>query len=374
MSYTILSIPLLFQRAGFAVGLCALMVCQGCLTDGAMLARDLPREWHAVSASNAQTVDLTKLASATIPQDIICVGDVITVDISVGSKKDEDRSALVRVRDNGDVDLAHVGNVPVLGLSMQEAEQSIRTVAMARDVYVNPKVVVVMTRPKVNRITVMGAVNKPGSIELRPGNSDLLQAITLAGGLAKEAGTVVEVRHPGFIPGSTSRDRLPAIANESSDEVISAAGQSLAVTPVGAKTLKIDLIAIGSEGVGIPTLSDGTVIWVDKRDPLPLTVDGLVRAPGQFEFPVGKNLTVLDAIALAHGINNPVADKIYIIRKRPGVEQPALIQVSYSKTKRDGNENILLQPGDIVSVEQTPATIVISVLQTATFGLQGRAF
>ncbi len=374
MSNATQSISLLFQRAALSVGLYALMVCQGCMTSGAMLAKDLPREWYAVSASNAQTVDLTKLASATIPQDIISVGDVITVDISVGSKKDEDRSALVRVRDNGEIDLAHVGNVPVLGLSMQEAEQSIRTVAMARDVYVNPKVVVVMTRPKVNRITVMGAVNKPGSIELRPGNSDLLQAITLAGGLAKEAGTVVEVRHPGFIPGSNPKDRMPAIANGTSDGVISAGAQSLAVTPVGARTLKVDLVAIGSEGVGIPTLSDGTVIWVDKRDPLPLTVDGLVRSPGQFEFPVGKNLTVLDAIALAHGINSPVADKIYVIRKRPGIEQPALIQVSYSKTKRDGKENILLQPGDVVSVEQTPSTIIISVLQTATFGLSGRVF
>ena len=126
--------------------------------------------------------------------------------------------------------------------------------------------------------------------------------------------------------------------------------------------------------MGIPTLTDGTVIWVDKQDPLPLTVVGLVNAAGQFEFPVGQSLSVLDAISLSRGISSPVANKIYVIRKRSGVAEPQLIQVSYSKAKRDGRENILLQPGDVVSVEQTPATVLLDVLKTANIGITGRAF
>ena len=106
-----------------------------------------------------------------------------------------------------------------------------------------------------------------------------------------------------------------------------------------------------------------------------LTVVGLVHTPGQYKFPVGQNLSVLDAISLSRGINSPVANKIYIIRKRPGVPEPMLIQVSYSKAKRNGSEdNILLQPGDVVSVEQTPATVMLEVLNVAKFGITGRAF
>ena len=54
-----------------------------------MLARELPREWQAVPVTNAQTIDLTKLASATIPQDIISHGDVLSVDIIVAGRKED---------------------------------------------------------------------------------------------------------------------------------------------------------------------------------------------------------------------------------------------------------------------------------------------
>ena len=339
-----------------------------------MLARDLPREWHAVAATNAQTVDLSKLAGATIPQDLIAHGDVIAIDLRVGLKKDDNPNFTTRVQENGEIDLPYIGNVPIVGMNMLEAEQAIRTAAIRRNVYRDPKVTVSMTRPRVNRITVIGAVNKPGTYELRPGNSDLLQAITAAGNLAKEAGTIVEVRHPGFQPGTAPQDRNPAVADDRADGVISASGEAAPVVPTGAKTLKVDLASIGKEGVGIPTLTDGTVIWVDKQDPLPLTVVGLVNTSGQFEFPVGQNLSLLDAVSLSNGISSPVANKIYVIRKRPGVEEPMLIQVSYSKAKRDGRENILLQPGDVVSVEQTPATVLLEVLNVAKFGITGRAF
>ncbi len=369
--------PLLFQRAGFAACLCAFLVCQGCAT-GAMLARDLPSEWHAVAASNAQTVDLSKLASATIPQDLIAQGDVISIDLRVGMKKDDNPTFTARVQDNGEIDLPYIGGIPIVGLTMLEAEDAIRTAAINRNVYRDPLITVSMKSPKVNRITVIGAVNKPGTIELRPGNCDLLQAITAAGNLSENAGTIVEVRHPGFQPGTAPEERSPAVADGAADGVISAGGESATATatptPTVAKTLKVDLASIGKEGVGIPTLTDGTVVWIDKQDPLPLTVVGLVNASGQFEFPVGQNLSVLDAISLSRGISSSVANKIYVIRKRPGVEAPMLIQVSYSKAKKDGRENILLQPGDIVSVEQTPATVFIDVLKTASFGINGRAF
>ncbi len=338
-----------------------------------MMARNLPQEWQAVPAANVQTIDLTKLASATIPQDIICQGDVLAVDIAVGRKKEDDVSAKPRVQTNGEIELSNIGNVSVLGLSMLEAEDAIRTTAINQDIYKDPQVTVSMYRAKTNRITVIGAVDKQGVIELRPGDSNLLQAITMAGGLTKEAGTIVEVRHPGFQPGTSSRSRSPAVADGSGNGVISAAGESVAATPVAAKTLKVDLASIGKEGVGIPLLTDGMVISVEKRDPLPITVDGLVNAPGRFEVPVGENLDVLGAIALSHGISSPVADKIYVIRKHAGTGEPGVIQISHSKAIR-GNENILLQPGDIVSVQQTPATILLNVVEVAKFTFTGKAF
>lgn len=349
-----------------------LLFGSGCASN-AILARNMPAEWRAQPVSNAQTVALSKLASATIPQDLIAEGDIITVDVTVGLRKEDNASVVLRVKD-GCVDPPNIGPVQVVGLTTQEAEGVIRTAAMQQEVYRNPSVTVDLTRPKLNRITVTGAVNTPKTVELRPGNSDLLQAITAAGGLAKEAGTIVEIQHPGYQPGSTAGGRSPAIAENPTDGVISASGEAVGATPVAATSLRVDLASLGQQKVAIPTLTDGTVIWVEKQDPLPVKVDGLVRHPGHYPIPVGENLTVLDAISLAQGMSSQVADKIYVIRRRPGIAEPQLFQVSYSRAKRHGEENILLQPGDIVEVEQTPATVFIDVLKMATFGIQGRLF
>jgi len=366
--------PSLIQRGHIAALVCALWVCQGCASN-VMMARDLPREWNAVAASNAQTIDLSKLASSTIPQDLISRGDVISVDMALGRTRADDVSVKSQVQDNGQIDLALVGSIPVVGLNMVEAADAIKTAAISRGFYQNPQVTVQMSRAKTNLITVIGAVKEPKIYELRPGNSDLLQAITAAGGLSDEAGTIVELRHAGFKPNQSSGGgRAPAIADGGPDGVISAGVESEEVSSGSPQTLKVDLASIGSEGVSIPTLSDGMVVFVSRLDPPRLSVDGLVKAPGQFEYPVGENLTILDAVTLAKGMSNPLADKIYIIRKRPGTPEPGLIQVSYRKAKRSGQENLLLQPGDKVVVEQTPATIVLDTLQYAKINLSGRVF
>jgi hypothetical protein len=83
----------------------------------------------------------------------------------------------------------------------------------------------------------------------------------------------------------------------------------------------------------------------------------LVRAPNQYEFPIGKDLRLLDAISLAGGMSNQMADKIFIVRQVEGQTEPMLIQSSWSRAKRSSEANLRLGPGDVISVEQTPGTV-----------------
>lgn len=362
---------LILQRTGLVLLLLGVWMASGCAS-GAVLAKNMPPQWQAVSVSNAQTVDLTKLASPTMPQDQIVQGDVLKIDISSGFGRQENSSQTSRVDDHGQIVLPYVGPVTVAGLKLVEAEQAVRQATIDRELFRDPSITVTMSSPKVNRVTVLGAVNKQGLVELRPGSSDLLQAITVAGGLAKEAGTEVEILHPGFQPGAAP-NRSPAVASDLEEGIRTASGE-LPVKPVGAQSIKVNLASLGKDGSGIPTVTDGTVVWVEKQDPLPLKVDGLVSKPAHYDYPVGKNLQVLDAISMAGGTSSLIADKIFVIRQVAGQPEPALIQVSYRKAKRDGHENILLQPGDIVSVEQTPATVILEGIKSATIGVTGRAF
>lgn len=344
----------------------------GCSSTKIYTAKSLPRNWHAVATKNIESIDLTKLASVTTRESQIAKGDVLEVTIAAGTGRDDVKTTPVRVRDDGFVDVLLVGPVFVDGLEFEEAEAVITQACMEKQIYRAPLVTVSMKRPKMNRVTVTGGVKTEGVFELRSGSSDVLQAIVMAGGLSKDAGTNVEVRHPGFKP---SNGRLsPAIAglpspprhgNELASHELAAGSE--------ATSLRIDLASLGSGDSTQYELQDGAVVMVEKRDPPALQVLGLVKKPDRYEFPIGKNMRLLDAVSLAGGTTNSLADKVFLIRRREGHE-PVLVQTSLRKAKRRGEENMLLEPGDTVSVEQTPATVFIDAVRMIGVNLGGGLF
>jgi hypothetical protein len=84
---------------------------------------------------------------------------------------------------------------------------------------------------------------------------------------------------------------------------------------------------------------------------------GLVAHPGNFELPIGRAYRVRDAIAAANGVTNKVMETVLVCRQIPNNEKRALIQVSLREAARDQAENMVLVPGDIVSVEPTRVTV-----------------
>ena len=78
---------------------------------------------------------------------------------------------------------------------------------------------------------------------------------------------------------------------------------------------------------------------------------------------------MLDAIALAGGLSSTVADKIFVIRPVPdGEGQTAVIEISLGEAKRDASRNIRLGPRDVVSIEHTPATMLLELVKIVRFG------
>jgi polysaccharide export outer membrane protein len=316
-----------------------------------------------------QTLDLTRLASATIPTDLIARGDVISIEIAAGLKRDETSEFKARVADDGTVNVVHVGDVHVEGLSLTEAETAVLQACVDRELYRSPHITVTMVRPKVNRVTVLGAVKEPTTVELRSGSSDLLQAIVQAGGLTEDAGTMVEVRHPGYREDSFDD---PAIADDPGDGPrLASLDRPVRATP--ASSIRVDLASLGTADPKTYELQDGSVVMVEKRDPPALQVLGLVQRPNQYDFPVGKNMRLLDAVSLAGGVSNTLADKVFIIRRREGHE-PLLVEASLHKAKRHGQDNLLLEPGDTVSIEQTPGTVFMDMIRVVGVTLGGSLF
>lgn len=336
--------------------------------------RDLPAIAQAKPTSNVQTADLGNLATNYPSSELIAAGDVLDVTVAAGLNEKEAVTVPIRVGDDGQARLPVIGPVQLAGLELAEAEAAIMLTAEERQVYRAPHVTVTMRRRRVNRVTVTGAVKNPGVYELPRESSDLLSAILAAGGLDKDAGVHVEIRSTGRAPIEEPPQPIASTDPDSADP------NSTKVTPaghrvqpssmrIGPNAVRVDLVSASKEGGGKYRIPDGGVVNVEKEDPNPLQVIGLVKTPGKYDFPVGREVHVLDAIAIAGGISNILADKIYVIRPIPGQSDPAVINISLKKAKQDGVENVLLQPGDVVSIEQTPATGLIDVLNLLRFGL-----
>ena len=328
-------------------------------------AGSLSPDLAARRVDNAQTVDLSRLAQPWESNELIGVGDVLDISIAGGLSVEATARFLVRVGDDGGALLPDIGPVHLARLEFEEAEGIIAQACVQRHLYrQQPHVTVSLERRRLNRVMVVGAVKKQGTYELPHGSSDLLAALVAAGGLDKDAGTIVEIRCPSASPTVLTSGQPP----HSPRAGVQQASATTNASQENMTSMRIDLAQSIQKYKGGMRLTDGSVVNVEKRDPESIQVIGLVRKPDQYDFPMNRDLRLLDAIAMAGGMTYKVADKILVIRKRPDADEAAVIEISFKKAKHDRVENLRLQPGDTVSVEQTMMTAVMDALGFVRIG------
>ncbi len=347
-----------------AVALAGVVAASGC-SSGMYRAAGLPKEYSAPPAVNVEAIELAGLAGLSESFDAIQPGDVLEVTMVADFAKLTTTTTPVRVADDGTVTIPWIGPVRVGGMTAEEAERLVVAESKARGIFRTPCVTVTMKEQRKNKVLVVGAVKKPGMYDLPRGSSSLLAALVAAEGLSKEAGVEVEIRRgavrsgPGAIPGAA-----PRLASDRG-----VGGQSVSYQepepafPGLPATLTVNLAEAARNRRASYSLEDGDVVHVAKRTLKPIYVQGLVRKSGEFEYPVNQELRLLDALALAGGISNPVADQVLVIRQvsdRPG---PVNVACSVQEAKA-GRDNLRLAPGDTVMVEQNAATALVDIVQT----------
>ncbi len=324
--------------AGLILALLAL-VASGC-QQGSYKASALPVDLIAPELVDVGSLDLSKLASGASSQRIN-PGDSVNMTIVTGVEERQPEAWLLRVSDDGSLNVPLIGSVQLAGYDVQTAQAVVRDASVKRGIYRQPTVSITIQDRQTNHIAVVGAVNEPNEFDLPVANSNLLSAINNAGGLSDHADRIIEIRQPA--------------------QVVAGPNGPVQTPP---RTVQVDLQAATQSPTGtqIP-LADGAVVNVRKRDQRFIHVLGLVNRPDQFELPANKNVRVLDAVALAGGRRFSFADKAFVVRQIPGNPDPALIEVSIQEAKEDSTTNIVLQDGDVVSVEETPTTLLLGTLQ-----------
>lgn len=119
-------------------------------------------------------------------------GDVLEVRV-FGS---EELSAEYRVEMDGTISMPFLGSLQVSGLEPSALAETIASGLREREILVRPQVTVFVSESNAQRISVTGAVARPGTFDLVPGMT-LVQAISMAGGmsaLANQNATVLTRR------------------------------------------------------------------------------------------------------------------------------------------------------------------------------------
>src|SRR5437899_147388 len=117
------------------------------------------------------------------------VGAEDLLEISVFEIPDLTRT--VRVSEHGTISLPLLGEIPVGGLTPMELEDALRE-ALSKKYLENPQVSVFVQEHGSKKVSVLGAVGKPGVYEML-GARTLLQILSEAGGLTKEVGAELYV-------------------------------------------------------------------------------------------------------------------------------------------------------------------------------------
>jgi polysaccharide export outer membrane protein len=109
-------------------------------------------------------------------------GDVF--EVSVLGEKDLVKE--YRVQPDGSVDFPYLDRVVVRDLEPQQIEERIKSELIERKILTNPQVTLVVKQYNSKKVSVIGAVQKPGSLPWTEGMK-LIDAISQAGGLTSLA-------------------------------------------------------------------------------------------------------------------------------------------------------------------------------------------
>ena len=219
-------------------------------------------------------------------------------------------SGRIRVDTDGTFPFQYLTRVRARGLTTAQIETALRK-GLADGFLRNPQVSVEVVEYRSQSVFVTGEVRLPNKYSL-PGNSTLMDVLTLAGSVTANAGNWVLITH----------------AREG-------AGQGPAAIDASRADLRINLKDIQTGIAQNIRVEDGDTIFVPKAERV--WVVGHVRNPGGIIHEDG--MTVFEAVSTAGGITEKGSNRFSIRRLVKG-----------QMREIDAKAEDVLQPGDQVNV------------------------
>jgi polysaccharide biosynthesis/export protein len=313
---------------------CFFILALVCLSSSYVISQAPPEDRKDPGEEHTQVTPKV-LAEGTKPSrdPKLRIGSGDVLDVKVYSNYGApDISQKARVSNTGEISLAMVGNVPVAGLTAEEAEARIERNFQEQQFLKRPHVSVFVDQYGSEEVSVLGEVLKPGMYPLVSART-LLDMIAVAGGVTPTAGNVATITHK----------------------------------PSPQQPTTVPLSGEGTQRQN-PLILAGDTIYVEKAGIV--YVVGEVGRPGGFPINSNTGITVLQAIALAEGTKPGASlNKSKLIRKTQGTLSET--QIPLKKILASKSSDLPLRPGDIVFVPSSAAKGAArrgleAIVQTAT--------
>jgi polysaccharide export outer membrane protein len=227
----------------------------------------------------------------------------------------------VRVSEDGKITLPFLGEVEVNNLTKSEVEKKLAGLLGEKWV-LDPQVTVFILEYRSRRVSVLGAVERPGPYELL-GRQTVLSIISQAGGMTRDAGSeIIIIRQ---LPGGDSRSLHISIE---------------------------DLMVRGEASLNVPLEPDDIVnIPVDKT--VAIYVFGQVKNPGALQVRKSNLPTLLQAIAQAGGFSDRAARGGIKVRRKDASGKELEISVNAKDILNGKIKDVPLLENDTVYVPES---------------------
>ncbi|MFQ5926342.1 MAG: polysaccharide biosynthesis/export family protein, partial [Terriglobia bacterium] len=234
----------------------------------------------------------------------------------------------------------------------------------------DPHVGVLVREMQSHPVSVFGAVERPGVVQIR-GTKTLIEVLSLAQGLADDAGDTVIVMRGASFRGTPEPNDSNRQGNPPSGETKeAAAAASPASQPTGEDSVEINLKILleSADPRYNVAIYPGDIIKVTRAGIV--YVVGEVKKPGGFVLKSNEKISVLQAIALGEGLTRTAAKKhTLIIRTDEQSGARREIRLDLGKVLAGKAPDPLLQPKDILFVPNSTARTAIFRGAEAAIGI-----
>jgi polysaccharide biosynthesis/export protein len=285
-------------------------------------------------------VSLINLAHAEDPNQVITSDSALDYVLGPGDQiviraldVDEIDGKTAGVDFGGYVDIPLLGKFKAAGLTVAnlEADLAKQFSKFVRD----PHISVIVSEYRSQPVSVLGAVNTPGVINLA-GPSTLMQVLSRAGGLRADAGNTIRITRRG-------RGTIP-LSSSSTDPSGNFTTAEIGVRDLlEAKNPEDNILIKPQDSISVPR---GDLVYV---------VGGVNKAGG-FVLNERESMSVLQAVSMAEGLDKTSAPKsAKIIRGETSTSAKAEIPVDLSKILSGQAPDIPLRANDILFVPNSRA-------------------